>query len=244
MQDFSSIRKVLTVGALVALVAASASAASFTAVNTTTANPNILSLLDSKYGAGNYERVSDDLDQVWTSQDLIGATAIGKYANATQRLGVCILCDGSDNLLIGPAVTQNGTIATVLFDETFVFGGPTFRWFDAASGDPYVATVYSDPLLNPRGVDQMVTFAVKNDPGVFVLAFEDRPSGIPYINSDRDFNDFVVQVRFAPLQPILTSDPEPPLNEIAAVPEPTGIALLGGALLALGLVKRSRRRRA
>jgi len=233
LKQLNLIRPILTVIVLAASAAVNASAASFTAININPGEPSLFYLLDSIYGAGDYERISDDLDAVWTSQDLIGATAIGKNANAKQRLGVCLLCDGSDNVLIGPAVTQGGFISVTLLDEIFVFGGPSFRWFDAAFGDPYVATAYSDPLLNRRAVDQMVTFAIKDRPGVFVLAFEDRPSGIPYIASDRDFNDFLVEVRFAV---------PPPEEEIPSVPEPAGIALLGGALLALGLAGARRKR--
>ena len=244
MKYYRLIRTTFLVSALAASAAVNGSAASFTAINTSSASPSLLSVLDAAYGAGNYEQVSDDLDAIWTSQDLIGATAIGKYANATQQLGICLLCDGSDNVLIGPAVTQNGAISVALFDETFVFGSPSFRWFDAASGDPHVATVYSDPSLNPRAVDQMVTFAIKDSPGVFVLGFEDWVSKHAVQASDRDFNDFVVEVRFAPETPILLSDPTPPTNEgIPTVPEPAGIALLGGALLALELSRRAQRSR-
>lgn len=215
------------------------SAASFTPVNTSFANPSLTAVLDSAYGAGNYERISDDLDILWTSDDLIGATVIGKYASAKQRLGICLLCDGSDNVLIGPVITANGALSVELLDETFVFSGPSFRWFDAASGDPYVTTVYSDPLLNPLSFDQMVTFAINDRPGVFVLAFEDRPKGIRFVPSDRDFNDFIVEVRFAFDAP---DDPTPPDEEIPEAPEPTTIALFGGALLALGLARRGRRK--
>ena len=245
MKHFNLIRTAVTVAILAASAAVDASAAAFTAINTSSGEPSLFDLLDGIYGAGNYERISDDLDGVWVADDIVGATAMAKTANAKQRLGVCEICDGTDNFQFGPTITQNGVFAISLFDGTYSFSGPSFRWYDAAFGDPYVATAYSDPLLNPRGVDQMVTFAIKNRPGVFVLGFEDRPSGIRYVASDRDFNDFIVEVRFAPQQPILTSDPQPPGNEIIpSVPEPTGIALLGGALLALGLAGRKRRRSA
>lgn len=235
MKHFNLIRMAVTAALLAASAVANARAASFTAVTPNPGEPSLVHFLDVIYGAGNYERIPDDLDGVWVADDIIGATAIAKTASAKQRLGVCEICDGSDNFQFGPTVAQNGTFSISLFDGTYSFSGPTFRWYDAAFGDPYVATAYSDPLLNALGVDQMVTFAIKNRPGVFVLGFEDRPSGIRYVASDRDFNDFVVEVRFAA--------PQLPIDEpIPSVPEPAGIVLLGGALFALGLASRKRRR--
>jgi hypothetical protein len=233
LKNFNLIRAILAVTVLAASTAVNGSAAAFTAVNTNSGEPSIFYLLDTIYGAGNYERISDDLDGVWAAADIIGATAIGKAAGAEQRLGVCELCDGTDNFQFGPTVTQNGIFSLTLFDDTFTFLGPSFRWYDAAFGDPGVGTVYSDPTLNATATDHMVSFAIKNRPGVFVLGFEDWLSTYPYRASDRDFNDFIVEVRFAT-----------PTDEITpAVPEPTGIALLGGALLVLGLAGRARRRR-
>ncbi|MDA0204895.1 MAG: DUF4114 domain-containing protein [Acidobacteria bacterium] len=243
MKNFNLIRAILTVTVLAASAAAHGSAAALTAINTNPGEPSLFYLLDAIYGAGNYELISDDLDGVWAAGDIIGATAIGKAAGAKQRLGVCEICDGTDNFQFGPTVTQNGLFSQTLFDDTFAFFGPSFRWYDAAFGDPGVGTVYSDLSLNAKGTDQMVSFAIKNRPGVFVLGFEDWLSNIPYRASDRDFNDFIVEVRFAPHQPILPPDPLPPTNEFPAVPEPTAITLLGGALLVLGLAGRTRRRK-
>lgn len=234
------IRTALAVAILAAFAPSYASAASFTAVNTGSVEPSVFYFLDAIYGAGNYERISDDLDGVWIADDIIGITAVGKQSDAKERLGVCLLCDGTDNFQFGSTVSPNGILSMSLFDGLYDFGGSTFRWYDAAFDNPAVGTVYSDTSLNANGTDQMVSFAIKDRPGVFVIAFEDWLSSYTHGVSDRDFNDFIVEVRFATRRPNLTQDP--PTETIPSVPEPAGFALLGGALLVLGLARRSRSR--
>ena len=237
MKHLNLIRTVLTFAVLAASTAVSGSAAAFTTVNANPGEPSLFSLLDAIYGAGNYERISDDLDGLWIADDLIGVTAVSKNSAASERLGVCVICDGTDSVQLGPTVSQDGNVSVALFDGTFTFAGPLFRWYDAAFGVPVVGTVYSDASLNANNTDHMVSFAINDRPGVFVIAFEDWVSTYP-VASDRDFNDFIVEARFAPQEQI-----PPPSDEIPEVPEPAGIALFGGTLLVLGLVRRVRRMR-
>lgn len=232
LKNCNMLRVTLAVAVLAVSASVNASAASFTTIGTNATEPGLFDSLDSIYGVGNYERISDDFDAVWTEDVLIGAIAVGKWSAAQQRLGFCVVCDGSDSVQLGPTITANGIMSVTLFDGTFTFLGP-FRWYDAPFGSPVVGTVYSDPSLNANGTDHMVSFAIKNRPGVFALAFEDWLSSYTGAPSDRDFNDFIVEVRFA----VPPSD-----GELPSVPEPTSIALLGGALLALGLAGARRKR--
>lgn len=221
--------RLLTLTGILALSSDGAQAAPLTSINTASGEPNLYFYLDSVYGAGNYERVSDDQDDVWAARDILSAIAIGSTAAANQQLGVCSLCDGSDDRLIGPAIPNSGLFAISLLDGILGFDAPSFRWFDAARGFPAVGTVYSDPTMNPLGVDQMVTFAVLNRPGVYVLGFEDWLANYRRGHSDRDFNDFIVEVTMRPP------------SELLATPEPAAVAMLGGALLLLGASRRIRR---
>lgn len=205
---------------------AAARAMSLTPVQVNSKEPSLISILDGIYGQGNYLRISDDLDGIWEAREIAGVIAIGSVSAAAQRLGVCEVCDGSDSVVLGPKVTPNGILPITLLDSVFTFNGPVFRWFDAAAGDPAVGTVYSDPLLNSGNTDHMVSFAITNRPGVYVLAFEDWLSSYQAAPSDRDFNDFIVEVRMQPM------------DDLTSVPEPGTVALLGGALLMLGLSQR------
>lgn len=223
--------RLLTLTGIIALSIVSARATTLTAINGSSGEPSLYFYLDSIYGVGNYERVADDQDDVWIARDILRAIAIGSTAAANQQLGVCSVCDGSDDRLIGPAIPNSGLFAISLLDETLAFDAPFFRWFDAARGFPAVGTVYSDETMNPLGVDQMVTFAILDRPGVYVLGFEDWLANYQRRPSDRDFNDFIVEVTMRPA------------TELLATPEPAAIVMLGGALVLLGAGRRFRRRK-
>lgn len=216
---------------VLALLATSsfARAVTITPVQPSPDEPDLAEVLDVYYGPGGVLRVSDDLDQYW-SGTLIGATALSVNAAATQRLGVCTICDGSDDTFFDQSLTEQSSFPltlTIAGEEFLSYFGSSFSWFDSASQHYAVGRVSSLPGLNPGGTDQMVTYTVAGKANTYVLAFEDWFSTVP--TSDRDFNDLVVEVRFGGA----------PNTE---VPEPGTVLLLGAGLIALGWMGRNRRR--
>ncbi len=216
---------------LLLTVSIPASAGSFTPLLPNPGEPSLLSTLDLIYGAGNYTRVSDDLDQLWAGQATLSAVAISSYAGAIQRLGVCVLCNGFDDIVFDQQITADGIFSqtlTVNGSPTLVINDPLFRFFNDPTEHFAVGRAYSDPSLNPAGGDHMVTFAVNGSPDTFVLAFEDWLFTMDPA-SDRDYNDFVVQVTFV----------RPDIQE---TPEPATALLLGAGLLLAVRLSRARAR--
>ena len=210
------------------LLAAAPASAALTPIFPSGGEPSLSTVLDEIYGAGALIRIDDDFDRIWAPGTL-SVTARAKNSAARQRLGFCILCDGTDDVLFDQTVTADG-----LFSIPITLGGigafsiaSPFTWFDLPTHSPFVGKVYSDPSRNPLGADHMVTFAVANRPGVYVVAVEDwlftkTPA------SDRDYQDFVFEVSYARTPP----------NTV--VPEPgTWLTMLGGLA---GLLWARRRR--
>lgn len=221
--------KSLILAALMLCSVSIARAVTFTPVQPSPNEVDLAEVLDFYYGPGGVIRVDDDLDQLWTGT-LLGATALSVNAAATQQLGVCTVCDGSDDILFDQSVTQSSSfplVLTIAGQEALSYFGVSFSWFDSAGGHYAVGRVSSVPSRNPAGTDQMAAYTVAGKVNTFVLAFEDWFSTVP--TSDRDFNDLIVEVRFGGA----------PNTE---VPEPGTVALLGAGLVAVGVLGRNRRR--
>lgn len=188
--------------------------------NATNKNPSSLntSIMNTLFGAGNYIRVDDSIDQLWSSQGGT-ATIIAKFAGNTETIGTFNGASGPLNAsTFNPLFTVTGSeyavsgTATIPVSSLFRFGLET---------SPEQGTVYlsSQNLDNADQMDHMVTFYIPST-GDYVLAFEDLLAP----QSDEDFNDAVFEV----------SSVTPGVG----VPEPTLYLMLGSSLAGISLLKR------
>ena len=224
-------RRVVSLAAAALLLAAALPAATFTTVNPSPNEPDLLEILDSLYGAGTYQRIDDDSDKVWQAES-ISVVPRATYAGATQQMGYCLVCDGSDDINLIPQVWGFTTFALGDFvpGEALLDPDGEFRFFSMPTNHPSVGRVLSDPDFPAPGSqpqDYMVTYQLIAQPEVFILAFEDWLVTNP--TSDLDFNDLVVQAT------VRTSPPTPP------IPEPSTWLLFGAGLVALSRLRPRRK---
>lgn len=212
------------------------------------------SVLNTLYGAGNYSRVSDSSDNIWSVAPTATLNASVKFAGDTSNFGVF---QNPNTLAFTPLAGVSGSG----YGATFVSIGSPYANVSggiltvSGPGGPNPPTPLSSPLalginntttgnffssnmavntvdsggpgVNP--MDHMVTFFVTNSNGT-VKGFTGYVVAFEDLTfaqgSDRDFNDLVVQIDSG-LTP--------------AVPEPSTFAIAG--LGALGLIGYGLRRR-
>jgi hypothetical protein len=163
-------------------------------------------------------------DQVW-HDGFVNATAHARYARDQQSLGYWEGTAGGTytNLfdIVGKGYDVEGE--ALLADMR----GKTWRWGRSRGRGGLHSSLASE---NPDNLDHLVTYKLTGVPAtlgqtVWLLFWEDlNYNPVPYsFTSDRDFNDFVVELRAS-----------------TSVPEPT--ALAGVALAGLAALRRRRAR--
>jgi len=150
-----------------------------------------------------------DVDQIWTDGE-VTTTAAAKYAGYDQAFGWNGGGLGTDfiELVDDSNIGQPGVGFTITEDEEFLWG------YQATSQDWWSWTDKNDP-----NEDHMVTYFIEGaspDEAVWAIFMED----VCFTEgSDRDYNDFVVEIR--------------------AIPEPATICLLALGGLALRRKRKS-----
>lgn len=182
------------------------------------------SILNHLYGAGNYTRVDDSFDQIWSINN--GNTnAVAKFAGNASTFGY----------YAGNTGVTDGTTFNSLFNVTgsgySVAGSAAnlslnnIRW-GLSSGGSFFSSQPADNLFTaPPGQDMMVTFLITGNSGGFlgnqignyVIAWEDIGSS----GSDRDFNDAVIEI-----------------SHSVPAPEPATFLVLGSFLTLVYAAKR------
>jgi hypothetical protein len=197
--------------------------------------------------AGTITRVDDSLDTIWQNTVSNGGQVLARarYAGDTNYLGYDsgagyqFLANSANNFKVmvdNTALFNTDPKKTDFMDygtpnwvtiPTAVSQPFSFILFDQSQNKKYTSnnsgagigsSGYANTAGSELGLDHMVTFKIANDH--YLIAWEDRPIN----GSDKDFNDYVAEVRF-----------------VQTVPVPAAAWLMGSGLIALSAVARRRK---
>ena len=153
-------------------------------------------ILAHLYGAGNFQRIDDDFDQLWINLNG-GATAEGKWAGATETFGYLPGSSGGTFVPLFTAIPNatngylDGSPSGVTPDHTEL---PIFRLALSAVNFGVRSSQESDNAGN----DNMVTWKIIGGPstGHYVVGWEAEALG------DADYQDLVVEISNAAPVPV------------------------------------------
>jgi hypothetical protein len=227
-------KKMLVLLSLVAV--ASSAMAGFTPVNPQNhpGEPGIRGVLNKLYGEGNFARVDDGYDDLWSYASLENGSAQFEAKFSAVGKATFGYFRGADSAKFNPLFSVTGygfanpnKPVTAVLDPAKTHD--PFR-FGAFFGSPLVGKLYSsDADQNFFDLDHMVTFQVTggDHKGAYVLAWEDAR-----FLGDHDYQDLVLQVNG------VTTSKNPP--SVVVVPAPAAMALGSLGLGFVGWLRRSR----
>lgn len=201
--------------------------------NNPNGEPNLYTIMNSLYGAGNYTQLDSSAftSTTNTGQSLYANYEV-RYAADPGAYGVrggdgtfhsiMSFTGGTGPLSSGGTATPaSGSVTSSLLTSWVPMGGNfSVAYKNTATGDVFS----SDSTLNGDGDIHVILFALNNEPGTFVGGWKDL-----FGLGDRDYNDAIIQWT------VTAGDPPDP------VPEPATTALLGTACLAFGIFNRKRK---
>jgi hypothetical protein len=185
-------------------------------------------ILGFLYGWDNLTRVDDEDDRWWSFEAGAEASLRASWAGNQFDFGY---------------LDTNGfhSILTHLSGATGYFALPARPLVSGEAANRLALGVFAGRFDSAQAEDHMVTFEVTgsasqygrdysaNLVGSFVVGWED----LPFRMSDRDYNDFVLELRG--VRP--TGDP------MAPIPEPASALLVGSGIAAMWIARRRRERR-
>jgi hypothetical protein len=197
--------------------------------------PGIRGIMNKLYGEGNFARVDDGYDNLWSYASLENGSAQFEAKFSAVGRATFGFFGGTNSARFNPlfSVTNNGFANPNNAKKAVLDPDKThdpFR-FGAFFGSGRVGKLYSsEEEQNFFDLDHMVTFKITSGDhaGAYVLAWEDAR-----LLGDRDYQDLVVQVNG-----VKTFNAPP--SAMPTVPAPAAMALGSLGLGFVGWLRRSR----